>query len=123
MDLPTQVLLVDVDNDGDQDLLSLSMGNDNYLYINNGDGTFTDRLQEQMGHTSYASMGNNVADINNDGLPDIFSLDMLPEKLAQIRKKEQQAAADSASGRGLGGNLTGGRSRGASFIDVSTLTD
>lgn len=50
-----------------------------YLYINNGDGTFTDRLQEMLGHTSYASMGNNVADINNDGLPDIFSLDMLPE--------------------------------------------
>ena len=50
-----------------------------YLYINNGDGTFTDHLKEMMGHTSYASMGNNVADINNDGFPDIFSLDMLPE--------------------------------------------
>ncbi len=50
-----------------------------YLYINNGDGTFTDRLQDMLGHTSYASMGNNVADINNDGFPDIFSLDMLPE--------------------------------------------
>jgi hypothetical protein len=50
-----------------------------YLYINNGDGTFTDHLQEMLGHTSYASMGNNVADINNDGFPDIFSLDMLPE--------------------------------------------
>lgn len=50
-----------------------------YLYINNGDGTFTDQLQNMLGHTSYASMGNNIADINNDGFPDIFSLDMLPE--------------------------------------------
>jgi len=50
-----------------------------YLYINNGDGTFTDRLQEMLGHTSYASMGNYVADVNNDGFTDIFSLDMLPE--------------------------------------------
>ena len=50
-----------------------------YLYINNGDGTFTDKLGDMIGHTSYASMGNNVADVNNDGLPDIFSLDMLPE--------------------------------------------
>ncbi len=49
-----------------------------YLYINNGDGTFTDRLAEQLTHTSHFSMGSDIADVDNDGLPDIVTLDMLP---------------------------------------------
>ncbi len=50
-----------------------------YLYLNNKNGTFTDKLGESMGHISQFSMGNDVADINNDGLADILTLDMLPE--------------------------------------------
>lgn len=50
-----------------------------YLYINNGDGTFSDRAKEFLGHTSHFSMGNDVADVNNDGYSDVVTLDMLPE--------------------------------------------
>jgi hypothetical protein len=50
-----------------------------YLYINQKDGTFSDQLETSVGHLSQFSMGNEVVDINNDGLPDILTLDMLPE--------------------------------------------
>ncbi len=49
------------------------------LYVNNHDGTFTDRSLEFFKHISHFSMGNDVGDINNDGLQDIITLDMLPE--------------------------------------------
>jgi len=72
--------VMDLDGDGWTDIyVSNDYGVPDYLYINNRDGTFTDRLQQQLGHFSNFSMGNDIADINNDGLPDIITLDMLPE--------------------------------------------
>ena len=50
-----------------------------YLYLNNQDGTFTDQLASSIGHNSQFSMGNDIGDINNDGLQDIVTLDMMPE--------------------------------------------
>ncbi len=52
---------------------------DDYYYLNNGDGTFTESIKNYFGHTSRFSMGVDVADINHDGFPDIMTLDMLPE--------------------------------------------
>ncbi|WP_282080961.1 VCBS repeat-containing protein [Aquimarina algiphila] len=50
-----------------------------YLYINNGDGTFTEDIKNKMPHISLASMGADMADLNNDGKPEVFITDMLPE--------------------------------------------
>lgn len=70
----------DVNNDGWIDLyISNDYIEEDYLYINQKDGTFQDQLPLQLGHISHFSMGSNIADINNDGWMDIFTLDMLPE--------------------------------------------
>jgi enediyne biosynthesis protein E4 len=50
-----------------------------YLYINNRNGTFSEQIEKYMGHISMFSMGADLADLNNDGYPEIFSTDMLPE--------------------------------------------
>ncbi len=70
----------DVNGDGWPDIyISNDYDAPDYLYINNSNGTFTDQLQKSVGQTSHFSMGNDISDINNDGLPDIYTLDMLPE--------------------------------------------
>ena len=70
----------DVNNDGWMDFyVSNDYDIPDYLYLNNQNGTFRDELSASMGHNSHFSMGNDVADINNDGLADIITLDMLPE--------------------------------------------
>ncbi|HMI05655.1 MAG TPA: VCBS repeat-containing protein, partial [Pedobacter sp.] len=72
--------IADVNNDGWPDIyICNDYSAPDYHYINNGDGTFTDQLSAQIGHTSLYSMGNDIADVNNDGLQDILTLDMLPE--------------------------------------------
>jgi hypothetical protein len=74
------VKAADINNDGWPDLyISNDFHENDYLYINQGDGTFTEDLQKRIAHTSRYSMGNNVADMNNDGLQDIITLDMLPD--------------------------------------------
>lgn len=72
--------VADLNNDSWPDFyISNDYAVPDYLYINNQNGTFSDRLGASVGHNSQFSMGNDVADINNDGRPDIITLDMLPE--------------------------------------------
>ena len=58
---------------------------DDYLYLNSGKGTFTESLWNLINYTSRSTMGVDIADLNNDGLPDIVALDMLPPDLATQR--------------------------------------
>lgn len=73
------VTVGDVNGDHYPDLyISNDFFERDYLYINQQNGTFKEKLPEWMEHTSLASMGADLADINNDGYPDIFTTDMLP---------------------------------------------
>ena len=77
---------VDFNNDGWKDIyVSNDFISNNTLYINNHDGTFTDRSKDYFKHTSFNSMGQDVVDINNDGLADVVELDMNPQD--NYRKK------------------------------------
>ncbi|ASV29177.1 VCBS repeat-containing protein [Maribacter cobaltidurans] len=70
----------DINNDSWPDIyISNDFIGSDLLYINQKDGTFKNKLSEYINHTSYAGMGNDVADINNDGKSDILVLDMRPE--------------------------------------------
>jgi len=60
-----------------------------YLYINNGNGTFTDQLEERLAKTSMNSMGADIADINNDGWPEIMTTDMLPPDNYRLKTMTQ----------------------------------
>ncbi|MDH5398233.1 MAG: VCBS repeat-containing protein [Cyclobacteriaceae bacterium] len=78
--------IADVNNDGWPDIhVSNDFIANNLLYINNQDGTFTNQIKKRIRHQSLASMGSDIADVNNDGLVDIITLDMLPE--INLRKK------------------------------------
>lgn len=78
--------IADINKDGWQDIYVSNdyIAND-ILYINNKNGTFTNEIDKWIKHQSQFSMGNDVSDINNDGLPDIVTLDMLPE--GNLRRK------------------------------------
>ena len=81
--------IADFNQDGYPDIyVGNDFHEDDYYYLNNGDGTFTESLKKYFGHTSRFSMGNDVADINNDGRPDLISLDMLPEDEIALKSSE-----------------------------------
>jgi len=85
------ISIADVNNDGWQDVYVSNDYNENdYLYINQqknakGQVTFKESIGATMGHTSLYSMGTDAADFNNDGLVDIVTLDMLPNRNERIK--------------------------------------
>ncbi len=80
------VTVGDVNNDNYPDIyISNDFFEKDYLYINNKNGTFSDELEKRIAHTSMASMGADMADINNDGFQEIYVTDMLPRDETRLK--------------------------------------
>jgi hypothetical protein len=81
------VAVSDLNGDGWPDIyVSNDVITNDVLYVNNGNGTFTDKRDRWLKHTSYAGMGVDVADFNNDGWPDILQSDMMPRTLERRKR-------------------------------------
>lgn len=82
------VTVGDINQDGWMDIyVSNDFFERDYIYINNQDGTFSERLTDMMRSISAASMGADMADINNDHYPEIFATDMVPEHNDRLKTK------------------------------------
>jgi len=80
------VSVTDVNLDGWPDLyVSNDFIANDLLYLNNRNGTFSNRIADYVRHTGWSVMGTDMSDINNDGLVDLIALEMLPEN--NLRKK------------------------------------
>ena len=81
------VAVADMNGDGWPDIYVSNDGAPNdVLYINNGNGTFTNKAAQWLKHTSMAGMGVDIADFNNDGRPDIVQVDMLPSDMRHRKR-------------------------------------
>lgn len=82
------VSVADVNRDGWPDIyVSNDFFERDYLYINNRDGTFREELPLQIRETSQGAMGADIADLNNDAYPEIFTTEMTPEGIERYRTK------------------------------------
>lgn len=81
------VAVSDINRDGWPDIyVSNDVVTNDVLYINNKDGTFSDKTSEFLKHSSFAGMGIDIADFNNDGWPDIYQTEMMPDDYIKRKK-------------------------------------
>ncbi|MGB6150993.1 MAG: CRTAC1 family protein, partial [Pricia sp.] len=90
------VSICDLNNDNWPDIyVSNDFLTNDLLYINNQDGTFTDEIDTYIRHQSYNGMGNDIADINNDGYMDIMVVDMFPNDNKRIKQSMMKVSYDT----------------------------
>lgn len=93
-------VISDFNQDGWEDIyIANDFTEPDYMYINLGDGNFSNQTTSRLQHISYNSMGSDYADLNNDLLPDLMTLDMLSDNYA--RSKENMASMDTEFFRSL----------------------
>ncbi len=81
------VAVADLNRDGWPDIyVSNDVVTNDVLYVNNGDGTFTNKAAQWLKHASFAGMGVDVADFNDDGWPDVLQVDMMPRALNRRKR-------------------------------------
>jgi len=87
--------VADLNNDGWDDIyVSNDFHENDYYYVNQGNGTFKEMNRQAFGHESKFSMGNDIADINNDGWLDVMTLDMLPEDEKVLKSSQGDLPLD-----------------------------
>jgi hypothetical protein len=124
------VAVGDVNRDGWPDLyVSNDFFERDYLYINNGDGTFAELLEQQMPYISISSMGLDIGDVDNDGWLDLFVNDMLPEDDYRLKTTSSfegwagyQAMLDNGFHHQLMRNMLHLNNHNGTFSDVGQLT-
>lgn len=127
------ISVADINNDGWEDIY---IGNDfhenDYYYVNQHDGTFTEEGSKHFGHYSRFSMGNDIADYNNDGQLDIVTVDMLPPQEKYVKTYGSDENPDVYKVKlGIEGYqdqysrncLQLNNGNGTSFSDVSLIAD
>jgi hypothetical protein len=90
------IMIADLNGDNWPDIyISNDFYEKDYMYINQRNGRFIEVSDTELGHMSLASMGGDIADINNDGLEDIFTTDMLPEDDYRLKTNTRSDGFDS----------------------------
>ncbi|MDB4877987.1 MAG: ASPIC/UnbV domain protein [Gemmatimonadetes bacterium] len=123
------VVVADVNNDGKPDIyVSNDFFERDYLYVNKGDGTFAEVLDRQMPVISAFSMGLDAADLDNDGWPDVYTTDMLPEDDYRLKTTTQFEGWDTYQAKIRNGyhhqlmrNMLQRNNRDGTFSDVAWM--
>ncbi|GAB3733247.1 VCBS repeat-containing protein [Spirosoma lituiforme] len=90
------ISVADLNNDGWEDLYVCNdFHEDDYYYVNNHKGGFVESVRQAFAHTSRFSMGNDIADVNNDGFPDVMTLDMYPADEAVEKSSQGEDPLDT----------------------------